>query len=81
MDIDQKTIEKLQSVITEIEKGNLIVSKLNHDVDFTTQEIMIDIRLKVQEQQTTKEEIGFFIEELTHYRREVWPDCQPITGE
>jgi len=25
--------------------------------------------------------LGFFIEELTKYRRVVWPDCQPVEGE
>jgi len=25
--------------------------------------------------------LGFLIEELTKYRREVWPDAEPITGE
>lgn len=25
--------------------------------------------------------LGFFIEELTKYRREVWPDCAPVEGE
>lgn len=25
--------------------------------------------------------IGFFIEELTKYRRLVWPDSEPVTGE
>src|SRR3972149_9354270 len=25
--------------------------------------------------------LGFFIEELTRYRREVWPNCEAVTGE
>ena len=25
--------------------------------------------------------LGFFIEELTRYRRVVWPDCEPVEGE
>jgi hypothetical protein len=25
--------------------------------------------------------LGFLIEELTKYRREVWPDCEPVSGE
>jgi hypothetical protein len=25
--------------------------------------------------------LGFLIEELTKYRREVWPDCEPVKGE
>jgi len=25
--------------------------------------------------------LGFFIEELIRYRREVWKDCQPVSGE
>lgn len=25
--------------------------------------------------------LGFLIEELTNYRREVWPDCEPVLGE
>lgn len=25
--------------------------------------------------------LGFFIEELTKYRRTVWPGCQPVKGE
>jgi len=25
--------------------------------------------------------LGFFIEELTSYRREVWHDCEPVKGE
>lgn len=25
--------------------------------------------------------LGFFIEELTKYRRLVWPGCQPVDGE
>ena len=25
--------------------------------------------------------LGFLIEELMEYRRQVWPDCEPITGE
>lgn len=25
--------------------------------------------------------LGFFIEELTRYRREIWPDSEPIEGE
>jgi len=25
--------------------------------------------------------LGFLIEELTKYRREVWPDCEPVEGE
>ena len=25
--------------------------------------------------------LGFFIEELTRYRRMVWPGCEPIAGE
>lgn len=25
--------------------------------------------------------LGFFIEELARYRREVWPNCEPVAGE
>lgn len=25
--------------------------------------------------------LGFFIEELTKYRRTVWPGCEPVQGE
>ncbi len=25
--------------------------------------------------------LGFFIEELTSYRRTVWPGCEPVQGE
>jgi REP element-mobilizing transposase RayT len=25
--------------------------------------------------------LGFFIEELAKYRREVWKDCEPVIGE
>jgi hypothetical protein len=25
--------------------------------------------------------LGFLIEELTKYRRDVWPDCEPVEGE
>ncbi len=30
---------------------------------------------------TSPDTLGFFIEELTRYRREVWPDSEKVEGE